>query len=69
MAMTMYEVGVASPLRCMKCENAIDAVFLLHVTYEPDMKIPKTCLYTENELSKVTTLQRHVTDRITRPHS
>jgi len=22
MAMTMYEVGVATPLRCMKCKNA-----------------------------------------------
>jgi len=22
MAMTMYEVGVATPLRCMKCNNA-----------------------------------------------
>ena len=22
MAMTMYEVGVAIPLRCMKCKNA-----------------------------------------------
>jgi len=31
MAMIMYEVGVATPLRCMKCENAaLTAYQLVH---------------------------------------
>jgi len=38
MAMTMYEVGVATPLRCMKCKNATWIIVMKPLHWEKSVR-------------------------------